>query len=128
MTVKTCLLVSDDPDDHQSFSEVSSEISAGAVVLIILDSQKAIHFVKTTTQRLDCIFLDLSMQGIRVNSFLKIVREDPELRSSKIIVYGEEPDFIKIGDPKGLIFFKKDYDYPELKDFLKNFMCHDAQD
>lgn len=121
MPVKTCLLVSDDPDDHQGFSEASSEISEETMVLIILDSQKAIQFLKTTTHKFDFIFLDLSMQGIRINTFLKILKDDPRLASARIIVYGDESEFFRIDDPNGITFFRKDYEYSELRLFLKDF-------
>ncbi|MBT1699549.1 hypothetical protein KK083_21805 [Fulvivirgaceae bacterium PWU4] len=122
MTLKTCLLVSDDPDDHQGFSEASNEISKGAVVLIILDSQKAIEFLKNTAQHFDFIFLDLSMHGIQINNFLEILRGEPRLRSIEIILYGDETELLKVEDAHGVTFFSKDYEYSELRDFLKEFI------
>jgi hypothetical protein len=67
------------------------------------------------------------MQGIRINTFLKIVKEDPKLLSTKIVVYGDESAFCKINEPQGITFFKKDYEYSELKDFLKSFFILPGQ-
>jgi CheY-like chemotaxis protein len=61
MTLRTCLLVTDDPDDHQAISEALSQISEKTIVLNILDSQKALTLLKESTYRPDYIFLDLSM-------------------------------------------------------------------
>ena len=122
MTEQICLLVTDDPDDHQAFSEALSEISAGAIVLIILDSQKAIQLFKAYSQRFDYIFLDLSMNGIRINSFLKSIDLNPGLKSVRILVYGEEESFSRIESNEKLVFFKKEYEYSELRDFLKMFL------
>ena len=120
MSVKTCLLVTDDPDDHQAFSEVASEISEETVVLIILDSQKAHLLLKEKSYVFDYIFLDLFTHGIRINSFLNVIQNDLDIRS-EIIVYGDKSNFDKILNPKGLIFFNKEYEYSELRDFLKPF-------
>src|SRR5687768_2010980 len=108
MTEQICLLVTDDPDDHQAFSEALSEISEGAIVLIILDSQKAIQLFKTHTLRFDYIFLDLTMNGIRVNSFLKSIHANADLKSVRILVYGEEKSFPGIESNANLAFFKKE--------------------
>jgi len=123
MTVKTCLLVSDDPDDHQAFSEATSEISKDAVVLIILESQKALNFLTLKSHKFDYIFVDLFMQGIKINTFLKMVQRDPHLHATQIIVYGDESNFNRIENAAGLIFFNKDYEYSELIDFLKRFFA-----
>lgn len=120
MITKTCLLVTDDSDDHQAFSEAASEISESAVVLIILDSQKALQLLKMKSHQFDYIFLDLLMNGIRINSLLKIIQQELEL-NSKIIVYGDEQGFAAIENKKGLTFFEKEYEYSELKNFLKRF-------
>jgi CheY-like chemotaxis protein len=122
MTEQICLLVTDDPDDHQAFSEALSEISADAIVLIILDSQKAIQLFKAYAHRFDYIFLDLSMNGIRINSFLKGIAGNPDLKSVRILVYGEEGSFARIDSNEKLVFFKKEYEYSELRDFLKMFL------
>lgn len=120
MTTKTCLLVTDDSDDHQAFSEAASEISESAVVLIILDSQKALQLLKTKSHQFDYIFLDLFMNGMRINSLLKVIQQDLKLKS-KIIVYGDEQSFSLIENKEGLTFFEKEYEYSELKNFLKRF-------
>jgi len=120
MIIKTCLLVTDDYDDHQAFSEAASEISEGAIVLIILESQKALHLLKTKSNFFDYIFLDLLMPDIRINSFLKVIQQEANATGT-IIVYGDEGSFTKIENPAELIYFKKDYKYSELRDFLKKF-------
>lgn len=121
MNTRTCLLVTDDSDDHQAFSEAASEISESAIVLIILDSQKALQLLKTNTHQFDYIFLDLFMNGMRINSLLKVIQQELRLKS-KIIVYGDENGFESIDNKEGLTFFEKEYEYSELKNFLKRFI------
>lgn len=126
MPLKICLLVTDDPDDHQAFSEAISDISEKAIVLIILDSHKALELLKAKQQSPDYLFLDLSMHGIRINSFLKVLKQDLVLGSLPTLVYGEELSFSKIDDPANLFFFSKEYEYSALKNFLKEFIREDV--
>jgi CheY-like chemotaxis protein len=122
MTVKTCLLVTDDPDDHHAFSEALAEISENTIVLNILDSQKAISFLLSKRHTPDFIFLDLSMHGIRINTFLKSMKADTNINKVPAVVYGDQATFGKIdGNFSDLTFFNKDYQYSELKEFLKKF-------
>jgi CheY-like chemotaxis protein len=120
MTVKTCLLVTDDPDDHHAFSEALAEISENTIILNILDSQKAISFLLSKRHTPDYIFLDLSMHGIRINTFLKSIKGDIDVNKVPAVVYGDRATFSKIdGNFSDLTFFNKDYQYSELKEFLK---------
>lgn len=122
MPLKTCLLVTDDPDDHQAFSEALSEISRETVVLIVLDSEKALLLLKAKKCIPDCIFLDLSMPGIRINTFLKNVSNETVLQKVPKVIYGESSGFDKIEDAEGLFFFVKDYEYSQLREFLNKFL------
>jgi CheY-like chemotaxis protein len=122
MSVKTCLLITDDPDDHQAFSEAFAEVSEETVVLIVLDSQKALELLKTKRHDPDFIFLDLSMHGIRINTFLKYIKVDqPHLNKVPVVVYGETPEFSKLEYVSEVTFFSKEYDYSELRAFLREF-------
>jgi len=121
MALKTCLLVTDDPDDHQAFSEALAEVSEKAIVLIILDSQKALSLLKAKTHTPDYIFLDLSMQGIRINPFLQEIRGDYDLRPIPTVVYGDIASLYTIESVEGVTFFDKDYEYSQLKNFLQEF-------
>lgn len=119
MNLKTCLLVTDDPDDHQAFSEALSEVSANTVLIVMLDSTKASMVLQAEKLKPDYIFVDLSMHGIFVNDFLKVVKSIPEARAVPSILYGEEEELNKIQEKERLPVFPKDYNYAELRDFLK---------
>jgi CheY-like chemotaxis protein len=125
MTLKTCLLITDDPDDHQAFSEAVSELSEDTVVLIVLDSQKALDLLKSKTHLPDYIFLDLSMHGVRINSFSNILRGDADLHGIPTITYGEVQEFDKIQNNEGLFFFNKEYEYTDLQQFLTRLFNQD---
>ncbi|HEY3405529.1 MAG TPA: hypothetical protein VGK59_19235 [Ohtaekwangia sp.] len=121
MTLRTCLLVTDDPDDHQTISEAISQISEKTVVMNILDSQKALILLKdgSSTYQPDYVFLDLSMHGMRINSLLKSMRNEDGFFKKPVVVYGDLNAFNLIDNTEHLIFFRKDYQYSELLDFLR---------
>lgn len=129
MTVKTCLLVTDDPDDHQAFSEAFSDVSSEAIVLNVLDSAKALLLLNSKKHIPDYLFLDISMHGIRINSFLKAARSDPAISRIPTVLYGLEADISKVDEPRDMIFFNKEYGYTDLRNFLWQFtQSHSKQE
>ncbi len=122
MTVKTCLLVTDDPDDHQAFSEAFSDVSREAIVLNVLDSVKALQLLKAQKYIPDYFFIDLSMHGIRINAFLKIIGGDPTISKIPTVLYGHESDILEVEGGDAYLFFDKEYGFTELRNFLKEFV------
>jgi CheY-like chemotaxis protein len=122
MLLKTCLLVTDDPDDHQAFSEALSEISENTILIVILDSKKASLLLQEKKHVPDYIFVDLSMHGILINEFMDGVRMDSALKSIPTILYGEEDELKKVPQAYGKPFFSKDYNYAELRSFLMDVL------
>jgi CheY-like chemotaxis protein len=119
MPLKTCLLVTDDPDDHQAFSEAISELSDNTILIVILDSKKALLLLREKKHVPDYIFVDLSMHGIHIAEFMNHVRLDSALNTIPTILYGEEDELAKIDNSYGAPFFSKDYNYAELRNFLR---------
>ena len=121
MALQKCLLVTDDPDDHQSFTDAVTEISDNAVVVVILDSDKALKLLLENVFMPDYVFVDLCMTGIKINSFLKGIKNQSALKSIPVVLYGDPGNFSDNGEFHDLIFFKKEYEFTELKDMLKSF-------
>lgn len=119
MTLRTCLLVTDDLDDHHAISEALSEVSDRTVLLNVLDSQKAQLLLREGSYQPDYVFLDLSMHGIRINTILKSLRGDNGHARIPIVVYGDQEMVDQIENTDDLVFFSKDYEYSQLKEFLK---------
>lgn len=122
MNVKTCLLVSDDPDDHQAFSEAFSDVSRDAIVLNVLDSVKALELLKAKKHIPDYLFVDVSMHGIRINPFLKIIANDPATSKIPTVLFGHESDILNVEGGDTCLFFNKEYGFTQLRNFLKEFM------
>lgn len=122
MNLETCLLVTDDPDDHQVFSEALSEISPGVILVVIPDSEKAVELLKAKKLVPDYIFLDLSMHGVRMNSFLKVLKADDTLKGIPAILYGNDGELENAVEMNVAAFFSKDYNYSELRNFLREII------
>lgn len=118
MALRICLLVADDMDDHQAMSEALAVVSENTILLNIIDSQKALLLLKEGTYKPDYIILDLSMHGIKTNSILKLIRDGEGKLLQPTIVYGYEDKFEQVDNTDGLMFFNKDYNYSELREFL----------
>jgi CheY-like chemotaxis protein len=119
---RTVLLVTDDPDDHHAISEAIADISDDTVVLNVLDSQQALKLLKSKMHTPDYLFLDLSMHGIKINSFVAAIKSDEVLNTVPTVLYGEHIVFSTIERQSNVVFFNKDYDYSELKVFLSTLI------
>lgn len=119
MDLKTCLLVTDDPDDHQAFSEALNEISSNTILIIMLDSTKAALLLQSKKLIPDYIFIDLSMHGIRITEFMTAFKREASIQHIPVVLYGEEEQLSKLQNIDGTPFFSKDYNYAELRSFLK---------
>lgn len=120
--LKKCLLVTDDPDDHVAFTDAVSEITANAVVLAILDSQKALSLLIEKTLLPDYIFLDLSMHAVNADFFLNSLREDEALSKIPTVLYGDRKAYDAADPHLNMTFFSKDYTYSDIKDFVQQLI------
>ena len=122
MTIKTCLLVTDDPDDHQTFSDAFADVSSEAIVLNVVDSLKALELVKSFKHIPDFFIVDVSMHGMRIDDFLKAIRNDDVVSSIPTVLYGFESDMENVDHHPGTLFFNKEYRYTELRNFLRRLI------
>lgn len=119
MIFKTCLLVSDDPDDHTDFSEAINEISNEIILISIINYRKAMEMLKTKLHIPGYIFLDLSMYDLDAGEFLKSINANADLRDIPMIIYGEDSDFEKVKNNKFSGFYNRNSGFTGLKEFLK---------
>src|SRR5687767_14282052 len=104
MPFRKCVLVTDDPDDHLAFSDAVAENHPSAVVLVILDSQKALQLLQEKDLLPEYLFLDISMHGIRINSFLAALRSDEQLKKITTVIYGEESGLSYVDKANELLY------------------------
>lgn len=121
MMFRTCLLVSDDPDDHAQFTEVVNEISNSVAVMALLDVDNAIKLLALKKHIPDYIIVDLSMNDFRID-FFRMLEEDPELSNIPLVAYGEFSEFAEIPGKRVSAFLENEFTYSRLKDVLAKLL------
>lgn len=123
MIVKTCLLISDDPDDHIEFSEALNDISEDCVVITVSDVRKAIDLLVHRKCLPEFVMLNLGIADFSSDSFFDALDGDVLLKNIRIIAYGDTVDSESIGLSRISRFFGSDLTFSELKMELKSIMA-----
>lgn len=118
-TLKICLLVSDDPDDHQLLFEAIKEISKEIVLTILLEGDHLIQALEDGKIQPDFIVLDTTAVNREVDLILKLGRSK-KLKNIPIIIYADDADG-KPDYPEDLILSKM-LTYSELRSKLKTLL------
>jgi hypothetical protein len=116
------LLVSDDPDDHHSFTEAIAKISEDIVVLIVIDREKAMELLLSKTHLPDFLIIDISMDGYNLDRFLGSIRGQVTLSRIPILTYGEPSEYAEIENRQSLMFFANAYEFSKLQNVLRDFL------
>ena len=119
MVVKTCLLISDDPDDHIDFSEAINEISDEVVVVSVSDMRKAIDLLKLTKCIPDFVLLNLTIPEFDPDVFFGTLNDDPVFNHVRVIAFGET---LPVPSPRISAALGADISYSELKNALRNIL------
>lgn len=115
-TVKICLLVSDDPDDHQLLSEAIREISKEIVLTILLEGDNLIQVLADGKIQPDFIVLDTTIVSNEVDLIAKL-GSFKKLRHVPVILYADDADD-QPNYPAHLVLSKM-LKYSELRSKLK---------
>lgn len=118
---KICLLLTDDPDDQQTFSNAISEISPENILVTIVDINQAITFFTKKEFIPQYIFVDASMYGMNVSQITDAVKVGSSAKAP-LIVYGYEEDSTNSKNSSDYPFFNKDSTYTELVKFLRGVL------
>jgi CheY-like chemotaxis protein len=123
-TLKTCLLISDDPDDHFEFSEALNETSADAILLSAFNSNHVVTLLQLKRVIPDVIFLDLSMAETHHPELSALLESDESLKRTKLVLYGNDANTDKEKPASAVAALAKDFSYSELKDFVKRIVAN----
>lgn len=119
MVVRTCLLISDDPDDHTEFSEAIYEISDDVVLLSVSHIRKATDLLASGKCVPEFILLNLAIPEFDPDGFFGILNDDPVFKRVQVIAYGEA---VGIRSPRVQVMLDHDLSYSELKKSLGKVM------
>ncbi|MDQ2656216.1 MAG: hypothetical protein M3Y60_02260 [Bacteroidota bacterium] len=117
--VRTCLLISDDPDDHLELSEALYEISDDTVLVTVSDVNKALDLLTANKCIPEFILLNLIISGLVIQEFLNVLDANPALSRVRIIAYGESAT---VQSGRFAAILGADLTYSELKEALKKLI------
>lgn len=124
--IRTTLLISDDLDDHLSFTEAFQTVAPGMVVIAILSQEKALDLLRSRKLVPDYIFLDMTTPDSDLTKFLSSVKMIEDGKKFSVTVYGEDSDTPN-RTISGVSKFDKDYEFPQLINFFKTLLRQNRQ-
>ena len=124
--IRTTLLISDDLDDHLSFTEAFQTVAPGMVVIAILSQEKALELLRSRKLVPDYIFLDMTTPDSDLTKFLSSVKMIEDGKKFSVTVYGEDSDTPN-RTISGVSKFDKDYEFPQLINFFKTLLRQNRQ-
>lgn len=116
MIIRTCLVISEDPDDHIEFSEALYEISDDIVVISVSDVRKAVDLLMLKRCIPDFIFLNGGIGDLEPDRFFGALNGEPLLKDVKVIAYGES---MSLRSPRVTATIESDLSFSELKGALR---------
>ncbi len=117
--VRTCLLISDDPDDHIELSEALYEISDDTVLVAVSDVGKALDLLSANKCVPEFILLNLIISELIAQEFFNAIEANPALSHVRVIVFGEA-EVIKHARVAAVL--DTDLTYSELKEALRELI------
>lgn len=119
------LVIDDDPEDIEIFSEAVNSFKENITITASTDASLALEDLKKATQLPDIIFLDLQMPRLTGKDFLQKMKEDDVLQNIPIVVLSGQSDLVikdtyqKIGASN---FICKPNSYKELVEELRGML------
>ncbi len=122
------LLIDDDPDDRFLFAEACKDIGSPVQCSFATNGAEGIHYLETTTQLPDIIFLDINMPVMNGIECLMELKNNRILSSIPVIMYttSENPHDKKTTSELGAVmYFPKCHDFDNLCEKLKALFSSD---
>lgn len=129
MPNKICLLVDDDADDHEIFTEVLKEVDQNITCLTAVNGLQAIKILEKVEQLPDYIFLDLNMPVMSGIQFLTEIKKNETFDKIPVVIYSTSSfhnDIKQTQQLGGTHFLTKPYSIVSLKDALARILSNDV--
>ena len=123
MIVKTCLLISDDPDDHIEFSEALNEVAEECVMITVSDVRKAIDLLVHRKCVPEFVLLNLGIPEFSSDDFFHALDGDSLLKNIQIVAYGDTVDSESVDLSRVNRFIDSDLTFSELKKELESIIA-----
>ena len=109
-----CLLVNDNPSDHDLFGRSLSDVSPETTCCVATSSQQALTLIIDEQVTPDIVFIEAESQGINAIEFLTLFRSDPVYRNIPVIVHARSLSKRKIKKMKAAgatAIYPRKYEY-----------------
>jgi len=123
----TILIVDDDADDLQFFSDAIAEIDSNVSCITAYNGIEALQALEAANPRPDYIFLDLNMPRMGGKQCLRHIKKNPLFQSIPIIIYSTSrrpEDVEEVREAGATAFIIKPNKFhllrAEIADILKN--------
>lgn len=107
----TILIVDDDIDDLEIFTEAVNTISTQINCIRALDGAEAMQLLNNINP--DIIFLDINMPGMNGAECLSMIKTKEEFKNLPVVIYSTSPEMLDLNQYEGLHVYslKKDVSY-----------------
>jgi CheY-like chemotaxis protein len=125
MKYQHILVIDDDPEDIEIFSEAINSFNQNIIITSTTDALLALENLKKTENLPDIIFLDLQMPRLTGKDFLEKLTEDSTLRNIPVVLLSGQSDALikdtyqKIGARN---YICKPNSYKELVEALREIL------
>jgi hypothetical protein len=122
MNSKICLLLTDDPDDQQSFSNAISEIAPENILISVIDANHAVKLLSSQKIHPDFVFVDVSMYGLDVSKIRITTNREGAPGKVPLALYGYEEDSGAARSLSDFPYLNKDCTYSDLINFIRSVL------
>src|SRR5690606_10018961 len=122
MMVRTCLLITDDPDDYFEYSEAMYEVAEDSVVLMVSDVAKATDLLLLRRCIPELVLLSTNIAGLRPEFLFETLAQLPEFSHVRVVGFGEHPEVLEAFKGQVFAFGPTAMGYSELKEFLSRLI------
>jgi CheY-like chemotaxis protein len=125
MEFTNIILVDDDSDDRDLFTEAMSLIHPLAEVTSKRDGEELMDYLATSSRMPDVIFLDLNMPRKNGKECLKELRTNKKFQTTPVIIFTTSLNPVDVQETfsQGASFFmRKPNSFEELKETLHNLL------
>ena len=115
-----CLLVNNNPFDHEIFGRALNEVSPETFYCIATNCQAALDMITVGHFKPDIIFVELDMPGMDGVEFLKRLKSKPLYKDIEVIVHTSRKSsrHLEILEAGAMAIYSKEYEYEGIYNIL----------
>lgn len=122
MRLRTCLVLSEDPDHHVEIAEAMGQASEEVVVLITTQPDSVLKILSERSLRPELLIIDLTISGLDPDLFLEKLEAKNLHQDLLLILYGESEDHPHFQHPSWSFALSGDITYLNLRKVLRTFI------